>query len=190
MDTLASSSGTALAGDRSGEGPLVILVGGAFQHRVIEAATARLAVQVTVVRDDGCGGGGSGHRAPPAATPQLQGLGALTEPAASMMMVVVVGARSGVLAGGPWSTRHEAVLVADDRRPALAEGQVARLGELVAAGWRGVVVACVLTQAAGGPGQANPNRFRRQGQYWTVCSEGAVVLWGAEVLIPHAATSR
>jgi hypothetical protein len=37
------------------------------------------------------------------------------------------------------------------------------------------VVACVLTQAAGGPGQANPNRFRRQGQYWTVCSEGAVV---------------
>jgi hypothetical protein len=127
MDAVASSSGTAIACDRSSEGPLVILVGGAFQHRVIEAATAQLAVHVTVFR----GGGDSGHRAPPAATPQLQGLGALVEPAASMV-VVVVGSRSGVLAGaGPSSTRHEPVLVADDRRPPLPEGHVARLAEMV-----------------------------------------------------------
>jgi hypothetical protein len=101
MDAVASSGGPAIGGDRSGEGPLVILVGGAFQHRATAgAATAQPAAQVTVVRDDGRGGGTSGHRAPPAAKPQLQGLGALIERAAGMVVVVVVGSRSGVLAAG------------------------------------------------------------------------------------------
>jgi hypothetical protein len=38
MDAVASSNGTAIACDRSGEGPLVILVGGAFQDRAIDGA--------------------------------------------------------------------------------------------------------------------------------------------------------
>jgi hypothetical protein len=163
MDAVASSGGPAVAGDRSGEGPLVILVGGGFQLRATAgAATAQLAAQVTVVRDDGRGGGASGHRAPSAAKRQLQGLGALIERAASM--VVVVGSRSGGLAvGGPWGTWRvvpEAALVAEDRRPPLAEGEVARLGEMVSAGRRG---------------EASRNLFRREGEYWTVVFEGAVV---------------
>jgi hypothetical protein len=150
--------------------PLVILVGGAFQHRVIEAATAQLAVHVTVFR----GGGDSGHRAPSAATPQLQGFGALIEPAASMM--VVVASRSGVLAvAGPWRTRHEPVLVADARRPPLPEGHGARLAEMVSVGRRGDLVDDVLTQAAGCHCEASRNVFRREGEYWTVCYEGSVV---------------
>ena len=64
MDAVASSNATAIAGDRSGEGPLVILVGGAFQRRAIEAATAQLAGHVIVVRDDRRG---RGDRAPSAA---------------------------------------------------------------------------------------------------------------------------
>jgi hypothetical protein len=49
MDAVASSTGTAIAGDRSGAGPLVIVVGGAFQRRATGAATVQLAGQVMVV---------------------------------------------------------------------------------------------------------------------------------------------
>jgi hypothetical protein len=53
MDTVASSTGPAIAGDRSGEGPLVIVVGGGFQHRATGAATAQLAGNVLVLVLDG-----------------------------------------------------------------------------------------------------------------------------------------
>jgi hypothetical protein len=118
MDAVACSGGPAIGGDRSGEGPLVILVADPCQLRATAgAATAQLAAQVTVVGEDGRGGGARGHRAPSAA----KGLGALIERAASM------------------------------------------------------VVAEVLTQAAGRPCEAGRYLFRREGEYWTVCFEGAVV---------------
>jgi hypothetical protein len=111
------------------------------------------------------------------ASRQVEGFGALIEPAGSM--VVVFGSRSGVLAGGgPSSTSqvvHEPALVVDDRRPSLPEGYVARLAEMVSAGRRGDVVACVLTQAAGLHSEASQNVFRREGEYWTVVFEGSVV---------------
>ena len=43
MHTVASKDGTTIAFDRSGDGPAVILVGGAIQHRAIDPSTARLA---------------------------------------------------------------------------------------------------------------------------------------------------
>src|SRR6266516_6461156 len=43
MDKVTSNDGTAIAFDRLGAGPAVILVGGAFQHRAIDQQTARLA---------------------------------------------------------------------------------------------------------------------------------------------------
>ena len=49
MDPAASSTGTAIAGNRSGAGPWVIVVGGGLQRRVIGAARAQLAGQVLVV---------------------------------------------------------------------------------------------------------------------------------------------
>jgi hypothetical protein len=49
MDTVASSTGTAIAADRSAEEPLVIVVGGAFQRRATGAATAQLTGQVLVL---------------------------------------------------------------------------------------------------------------------------------------------
>ena len=57
MDAVASSNGSAIAGDRSGKGPLVIVVGGALQRRAAGAATAQLAGPVLVVV---LGGGRSG----------------------------------------------------------------------------------------------------------------------------------
>jgi hypothetical protein len=70
---------------------------------------------------------------------------------------------------------HEPALVVDDRRPPLAEGEVARLAELGSVGRCGDVVACVLAQAAGRHGEASRNVFRREGEYWTVCYEGSVL---------------
>ena len=49
MDTVASSTGTAIAWDRSDAGPLVIVVGGGLQRRATGAARAQLPGQVMVV---------------------------------------------------------------------------------------------------------------------------------------------
>jgi hypothetical protein len=168
-------TGTAMAWGRSGEGPLVILVAGAFPHRA--TATAQPAARVSVVGDDSRVGGARGHGVPSVATRQLQGLGALIEPAATM--VVVVGSPSTVLAvGGPRRTRqgwHEPAVVADARRPPPPAGEVVRRGELVSVGRRGEVVEAVLIQAVGLAAEASRNVFRREGEYWTIAYEGAVV---------------
>lgn len=167
MDAIASSNGTAIAYDRSGEGPLVILVGGAFQHRAIDAATAQLAAHVTVLRYYRRGRGDSGDGMPSAAKREVEGPEALIDGAGSM--VLVFGAWSGgVLAvGGPLNTRlvlSEPALVVDDSRPPLPEGYVARLAGLVSAG-RGEAGEHVVTQAVGLPSEAGGSVFRREGEY-------------------------
>ena len=43
MNQVMSNDGTVIAFDRSGQGPAVILVGGAFQYRAIDPPTAQLA---------------------------------------------------------------------------------------------------------------------------------------------------
>jgi hypothetical protein len=43
MHTVTSRDGTGIAFDRFGEGPAVILVGGALQHRAFDTSTAELA---------------------------------------------------------------------------------------------------------------------------------------------------
>ncbi len=43
METVTSRDGTMIPFDRSGEGPAVILVGGAFKHRAFDPRTAELA---------------------------------------------------------------------------------------------------------------------------------------------------
>ncbi len=43
MMKITSKDGTAIAYDRSGQGPALILVGGAFQFRAIDPKTAQLA---------------------------------------------------------------------------------------------------------------------------------------------------
>jgi hypothetical protein len=145
MDAIASSTGTAIAGDRSGKGPLVIVVGGGFQHRATGSATAQLAGQV---------------------------------------MVLVLGAWPvRVLpAGGPLHTRlvDEPGLAVDGGRPLLPKGHPARLASLVSAGRRRDAAEEAGPSAVGIPSRAaaptvSRNLFRREGEYWTVCYEGAVV---------------
>jgi hypothetical protein len=145
MDTVASSTGPAIAGDRSGAGPLVIVVGGGFQHRATGAATAQLAGNVAVL---------------------------------------VLGAWPvWVLpAGGPLHTRlvDEPGLAVDDSRRPLPEGHPARRASLVSAGRRRDAAEDVEPSAVGLVSEAaaptaSRNLFRREGEYWTVGYEGAVV---------------
>ena len=145
MDAVASSTGTAIAGDRSGKEPLVIVVGGGgFRHWAAGAATAQFAGQV---------------------------------------MVLVLGAWPVrvLLAGGPLHTRlvDEPGLTVDGGRPLLPKGHPARRASLVSAGHRDAAEETG-PSAVGRPSEAaaptaSRNLFRREGEYWTVCYEGAVV---------------
>lgn len=64
MSTVTSTDGTTIAFDKSGKGPALILVGGAFQHRAIDPRTAQLAALLaphfTVFHYDRRGRGESG----------------------------------------------------------------------------------------------------------------------------------
>jgi hypothetical protein len=146
MDIVASSTGTAIVGDRSGAGPLVIVVGGAFHRRVIEAATAQLPGQVMVVVL-----GAWPVRVLPAGGPLRTRL-VMDEPG-----LAVDGGRpplpDGSLAGlaGPVS--------AGRRRDQVEETEPSGVGRAA---------------EAAAP-TASRNLFRREGEYWTIAYQGSVV---------------
>src|SRR5918994_5297065 len=81
MDKVTSSDGTAIAFDRYGAGPAVILVGGAFQHRAIDPQTAQLAKLLAgafrVFHYDRRGRGDSGDTLPYAVEREVEDLAAL-----------------------------------------------------------------------------------------------------------------
>lgn len=80
--TTTSRDGTTIAFDRFGEGPPVILVGGATQHRAVDQTTDRLARTVaagghTVIHYDRRGRGDSGDTLPYATEREVEDLDAL-----------------------------------------------------------------------------------------------------------------
>lgn len=81
MSTVTSRDGTSIAFDRSGEGPAIILVGGAFQHRAVDPNTARLAAllaqRFSVFHYDRRGRGESGDTAPFAVEREIEDIDAL-----------------------------------------------------------------------------------------------------------------
>src|SRR5436309_1329240 len=85
MDKVTSNDGTAIAFDRYGAGPPVILVGGAFQHRAIDPNTAQLAQllgrEFTVFHYDRRGRGDSGDTLPYAVEREVEDIAALIDEA-------------------------------------------------------------------------------------------------------------
>src|SRR5689334_22065178 len=83
METVISRDGTPIAFDRRGAGPVVVLVGGALQHRaldqVIGQRAAVLAQHVTLVHYDRRGRGDSGDTAPYAVAREIEDLEALID---------------------------------------------------------------------------------------------------------------
>jgi pimeloyl-ACP methyl ester carboxylesterase len=82
-ETIRSADGTTIAFDRYGEGPPLILVGGAFQHRAIDESTAALAQRLgewfTVFHYDRRGRGDSTDTQPWAVEREVEDLAALVE---------------------------------------------------------------------------------------------------------------
>jgi pimeloyl-ACP methyl ester carboxylesterase len=165
MNTVRSQDGTTIAFDRTGEGPPVILVGGAFQHRAIDAAVAQvaglLASHFTVFRYDRRGRGDSSDTPPYAVEREVEDLQALIEEAGGSAFVF--GGSSGAVLALDGAARglpigklalYEPPFIVDDGRPPLPDDYVARLTELASAGRRGDAVEYFMTQAMGMPAEA------------------------------------
>lgn len=91
MKKIISKDGTPIAFDRYGEGPVIILVGGALQHRAIDPNTAKLAALMsphfTVFHYDRRGRGDSGDTKPYAVEREIEDLGALMDEAGGSAFV-------------------------------------------------------------------------------------------------------
>lgn len=162
VNAVTSEDGTTIAFDRSGVGPALVLVGGAFQHRALDPRTAELAGllagQFTVYHYDRRGRGDSGDAAPYAVEREIEDLGALIEEAGgsasafgmSSGAVLALRAAANGLAIVKLAL-YEPSLIVDDTRPPLPHDYEATLTELVSAGRRGDAVAYFMTTAVGLP---------------------------------------
>ncbi len=153
MNTVHSKDGTAIAFDRIGQGPPVILVDGALCSRAMGPCgpLARLlAPHFTVFTYDRRGRGDSGDKAPYAVGREIEDLQALVDEAGGAASVW--GVSSGAVLALEAASRitgvtrlalYEAPFIVDDTRPSTEEEWV-RIDEAVAAGRRGDAVTSFL----------------------------------------------
>jgi pimeloyl-ACP methyl ester carboxylesterase len=164
MNTVTSKDGTAIAFDRSGEGPALILVGGAFQHRAIDPSTARLAELLsptfTVYHYDRRGRGDSGDTAPYTVEREIDDIDALIQDAGGTASLF--GMSSGVVLALEAAAHglavkklalYEPPFIVDGSRPPLPDDYRERLTELLADGQRGDAVALFMTEGVGVPAE-------------------------------------
>ena len=154
MQKVFSKDGTAIAFDRSGEGPAIIVVNGALSDRTVVAPlTALLAPHFTVFAYDRRGVGSSGDTAPYAVDREVEDLGALIHEAGGS--AAVFGHSSGAAlaleaaAHGLAITRlalYEPPFILEGSRPRPPEDFAAQLAELIASGRRGDAVALFMTK--------------------------------------------
>jgi pimeloyl-ACP methyl ester carboxylesterase len=125
VETVTSRDGTAIAFDRAGSGPSLVLVGGVFQHRALDPRSAELAALLgegfSVYHYDRRGRGDS---APYAVEPKIEDLGALIEHAGESAFVfgmstgAVLAARAGAAPCDREVGKHyEPRFIVDDSRP-------------------------------------------------------------------------
>jgi pimeloyl-ACP methyl ester carboxylesterase len=192
VSIVKSRDGTTIAFDRAGEGPPIVLVGGAFQHRAFDPRTGQLAKllaqRFTVYRYDRRGRGESGDTPPYAVQREIEDLDALISEAGGP--AGVYGESSGgnlvlkAAAHGLAINRiavWEANVLVDNSRPPLPEDYVQRLTKLASAGPRGDAVAYFLTTAVGlppeylAPMRATPMWVAMEAVAHTLAYDGTVV---------------
>jgi alpha/beta hydrolase family protein len=160
---VTSADGTSIAFDRSGTGPAVILVHGAFTgrgHPVLSDVAGILARWFTVFDYDRRGRGDSTDTQPYAVQREVEDLAALIEAAGGQAMVF--GGSSGAAlalhsaAGNPAISRlalWEPPYHVDDSAPPLPRDFAARLDALVRRGRRADAVALFMVEAATVPAE-------------------------------------
>jgi pimeloyl-ACP methyl ester carboxylesterase len=183
VNTVTSKDGTTIAFERSGEGPPLILVGGALNDRHAAATTAALlAPSFTVYAYDRRGRGDSGDTPPYAVDREVEDLQALVEDAGGT--AYAYGHSSGgVLAleaaaatkGVTKLVMYEPPFIVDDSRPPLTEDYVEHLRELAASGRRGEAVEYFMTTGVGVPPEAVPSM--KESPFWPSLEALAHTLW-------------
>jgi alpha-beta hydrolase superfamily lysophospholipase len=161
---VTSADGTSIAFDRSGAGPVVIMVHGAFtgrSHPLLAEVAAALAPWFTVLNYDRRGRGDSGDTPPYAVEREVEDVAALVDLARGPVMVF--GGSSGAGLALHAAARIPAIAKlalweppyhVDDSAPRLRPDFAARLGALVAAGRRGDAVELFMVEAAEVPAGA------------------------------------
>ncbi|MCX4469561.1 alpha/beta hydrolase [Micromonospora sp. NBC_01655] len=166
-----SADGTIIAYERSGEGPPIVLVGGAFNDRsTTRALAAALAPNFTVFGYDRRGRGDSGDTAPYAVQREIEDIAALVGAAggaahlyglSSGAILAALATAAGLPVTGlalfepPFTVGPHA----GSRRPIAG-----RLAELLAADRRADAVECFMVEAVGLP--AEQARGMRQQPMW------------------------
>jgi pimeloyl-ACP methyl ester carboxylesterase len=162
MNNVRSRDGTTIGFDRSGEGPPIVLVGGAFNDRSTAAPlAAQLEPRFTVFTYDRRGRGGSGDTAPYAVDREIEDLEALIAEAGGSASVYGLSS-GGVLAleaaaRGLPITRlvvFEPPFIVEGSRPRPPEDLALQLSELASSGRRGDAVELFITKAVGLPVEA------------------------------------
>ena len=165
MKTVTSKDGTTIAFDTSGEGPPLLVVGGALNDRHAAETLARLlAPSFTVYAYDRRGRGDSGDTPSYAVEREVEDLHALVDDAGGTAFAF--GHSSGaVLAleaatATPGITKlvlYEPPFIVDDSRPPLPDDYVQHLDELVTNGDRDEAVEYFMTVGVGVPAEAIPS---------------------------------
>lgn len=156
MATTLSKDGTKIAYDKTGQGPALILVAGAFQDRMAMSSYAEpLSKQFTVYNYDRRGRGESGDTQPYAIESEIEDIDALIQEAGGSAFVFG-GSSGGVLtldaaAHGLNITKlavYEPPFVVDDSREPSPENIVDQLKDLIASGRRGDAAEIFMTKGS------------------------------------------
>ena len=162
MERTRSADGTAIAFDRSGQGPAIVVVGGALADRSAFASlAARLAPRFTVIAFDRRGRGDSGDTAPYAVEREVEDIAALLDEAGGSAFLfghssgaVLALETARTLPGRvPKLALYEPPFVVDDSRPGPPADFVTHLETLVSEGRRGDAVAYFMTTGPGVPAE-------------------------------------
>jgi pimeloyl-ACP methyl ester carboxylesterase len=160
MRTVTSQDGTSIAFDQSGQGPAVILVGGALSDRSAALPLAALlASRFTMIGYDRRGHGDSGDTPPYTIGREVEDIQALI--AAAGGSAFLFGHSSGAALALEATCRlpgvieklalYEPPFIVDDSRPPVPDGFVTQLNHLLATGRRGDVVELFMLKGVGVP---------------------------------------
>ncbi len=155
VEKVRSKDGTEIAYDRTGDGPALVLVGGAWNDRMTPAPLAQLlASEFSVYTYDRRGRGDSGFTEPYEVEREIEDLEAVIEAAGGT--ACAFGHSSGgalvleaTAAGAPISRLaiYEAPYIVDDSRPPLADDYIEHLEHLISQDKRREVFEYFMTEA-------------------------------------------
>ena len=161
FETVTSADGTTIAVERAGEGPPVILVGGAFNDRsTVAGLAAVLSADFTAVTYDRRGRGASGDSATYAADREIEDLAAVISYAGGA--AGVFGHSSGAVLALEAAARglditkvaaYEPTYVIEGTRPRPGDDLAGRLRALLDKGDRDEAVALFQAEVVGLPGE-------------------------------------